>query len=167
MFGTWNVTGGVMQGSGNTWEYSYAYVSSTPAWTDYTVQARFQMPTGAFGGGLGGRLDPATGNHYGVWIYPANSPGGSNALKLVKFNGWSTSFAVMQQVSLSDVGTGSHTLKMTFQGSRILVYYDGTLQVDATDSSSPYLSGGISLDMMTYGSKYTMTVDDVTVTPLQ
>ena len=32
------------------------YYSPLPAWTDYTVQARFQFPAGAFGGGIGGRL---------------------------------------------------------------------------------------------------------------
>ena len=69
--GTWTITGGVLQGSGPTADqYSYAYYPSTPDWTDYTVQGSIQIPAGSFGGGIGGRVDPATGAHYGAWVYP-------------------------------------------------------------------------------------------------
>ncbi len=71
----------------------------------------------------------------------------------------------MRQVSLPDVGTGWHTLKMTFQGKRILVYYDGVLKIDMTDnnfdSRAPYLSGGISVDLWTDSNSYTVLVDDI------
>jgi hypothetical protein len=165
--GTWTVAGGVMQGTGNPLQYSYAYVSGTPQWTDYRVQGRIQIPAGAFGGGLGGRVDPATGAHYGAWVYPTGSPGGSNLLKLWKFRGWTDIGAgvPMQQVSLPVVGTGWHTLQMSFIGNRILVYYDGTLSIDVTDNNydarAPYLSGGISADWWTWSLPYTITVDDI------
>jgi hypothetical protein len=165
--GTWTVAGGVMQGTGNPLQYSYAYVSGTPQWTDYRVQGRIQIPAGAFGGGLGGRVDPATGAHYGAWVYPTGSPGGSNLLKLWKFRGWTDIGAgvPMQQVSLPVVGTGRHTLQMSFIGNRILVYYDGTLSIDVTDNNyddrAPYLSGGISADWWTWSLPYTITVDDI------
>ncbi len=174
--GTWTVTGGVMQGSGSPLEYSYAYISTTPQWTDYRVQGRIQMPAGSFGGGIGGRVDPATGAHYGAWVYPAGSPGGSNLLQLWKFRGWTDinggpyDGVPMQQVSLPDVGTGWHTLQMTFMGNRILVYYDGVLKIDVTDnnydSRPPYLSGGISVDWWTWDPPYTITVDDISVITL-
>ena len=48
--GTWTVTDGVLQGTGARNQYSYAYVSETPQWTDYTVQGSIQMPAGSFGG---------------------------------------------------------------------------------------------------------------------
>ncbi len=53
--------------------------------------------------------------------------GGSKMLKLWKFQGPTDlgSSEPMQQVDLPDVGTGWHTLKMTFTGNRILVYYNG------------------------------------------
>ena len=167
--GTWTVTGGVLKGTGSANQYSYATLSSAPQWTDYTVQGRIQLPAGSFGGGLGGRVNSSTGAHYGVWVYPAGSPGGSNLLKLWKFRTWSDIGAgvAMQQVSLPTVGTGWHTLKVTFSGSRILVYYDGTLMIDVTDNNydarAPYLSGGISADWWTWSLPYTITIDDISV----
>jgi len=166
--GTWTVSNGVLQGSNALNQYACAYYSPQPAWTDYTVQGRFQFPAGAFGGGLGGQLDPATGAHYGAWIYPDGSAGGSNVLKLVKFRDWTTwSGLPMQQVNLPSVGIGWHTLQMAFNGNRIRVYYDGNLMIDVTDnnydSRPAYLSGGISLDAWTYTTSYLMTVDDIVV----
>jgi hypothetical protein len=169
--GTWTITGGVLQGSGDPYQYSYAYYSTTPQWTDYTVQGDIQIPAGSFGGGIGGRVDPATGAHYGAWVYPAGSAGGSNLLKLWKFQSWTylNIFAPMQQVSLlSDVGTGWHTLQMTFIGNRILVYYDGSQKIDVTDNNfdlrPPYLSGGISVDWFPdFVLSYTMGIDNITV----
>ena len=167
--GAWTVSNGVLQGSNTSNQYVYAYYAPQTTWTDYTVQARFQFPAGAFGGGLGGRLNAATGAHYGAWIYPDGSPGGSNVLKLVKFRDWTDwSGTPMQQVSLSSVGTGWHTLQMDFASNRIRVYYDGALLIDVTDSNydarSAYLSGGISTDAWIYTTTYTMSVDDVSVT---
>ncbi len=167
--GTWTVAGGVMQGSGSISQYSYAHIPGSSQWTDYVVQGRIQLPAGSFGGGIGGRVDPATGAHYGAWVYPAGSPGGSNVLKLWKFRSWTDIGAgvPMQQISLPKVGTGWHTLQMNFIGSRILVYYDGTLRMDVTDtnydSRAPYLSGGISADWWTGSLPYTITVDDISV----
>src|SRR5215471_2644523 len=72
----WTRTGGVLRGGTNAAQtYGFAYITNT--WINYSVQARFQFPVGAFGGGLGGRLTSGTGTHYAAWIYPENSPGGS------------------------------------------------------------------------------------------
>jgi VCBS repeat-containing protein len=132
------------------------------------VEGQVQFPAGAFGGGIGGRVNPATGARYSAWIYPDGSLGGSNVLKLVKFRDWTTWNGVpMKQVSLPSVGTGWHALKMVFKGSRIQVSYDGTLMIDVTDnnydSRAPYLSGGISGDLWTYTSSYVMGLDNVVV----
>ena len=168
VLGTWTATSGALHGTSSVQNYGYASYSTT--WTDYTLQGRVQFPTGAYGGGLGGRLNASTGAHYGAWVYPEGSSGGSAVLKLVKFRTWTTwSGTTMKQVSLSSVGTGWHTLKLTFQGSRILVYYDGTLVMDVTDNSfdsrAAYLSGGITADLWTDKTTYTMNVDDILVTP--
>jgi len=159
-----------MKGTGSANQYSYAYISTSPSWTDYAVQGSIQMPAGSFGGGIGGRLNPSTGAHYGAWVYPTGSAGGSNVLKLWKFQGWTNIGAgtPMQQVSLpAAVGTGSHTLQMTFVGSLIQVYYDGVLEISYTDnnfgSQAAYLSGGISADWWTWSGPYTITVDNISV----
>jgi hypothetical protein len=164
------ITNGLLQTSGALQTYSFAYVANT--WTDYWVQGRVQFPAGAFGGGLGGRLNPLTGAHYAAWIYPEGTSGGP-MLKLIKFQNWTsfgynnTSFASMQQVSLAGVGTNWHTLKLAFLGNRIAVYFDGNQMISVTDvEAQPYLSGGISADMWTGSTAYTMSVDDVVVGPL-
>ena len=166
--GTWTVANGVLQGSNTANQYAWAYYSPLPAWTDYSVQARFQFPAGAFGGGIGGRLDPTTGAHYAAWIYPDGSAGGSNVLKLVKLRDWTSwSGTPMQQVNLPSVGTGWHTLQLAFNANRIGVYYDGALLIDVTDNNfdarPAYLSGGISVGAWINTTSYLMTVDDVTV----
>src|SRR5262249_43335198 len=106
--GNWTITGGALKATNNTLNYSFAYL--TNVWTNFAVQAKVQFPAGAFGGGIGGRLTNATvGSHYAAWIYPENSPGGSNMLKLIKFQSWGnfsylgTPFAVIGQANLSAV----------------------------------------------------------------
>ena len=169
--GSWQVVDGLLQGSSSASQYAYVYQDAD--WTDYTAEARFQFPSGAFGGGLGGRVNPATGAHYGAWIYPDGSSGGSNVLKLIKYSAWTTwSGTPMQQVSLPSVGTGWHTLKMAFDGNRIRVYYDGNLVIDVQDNNyegvPAYLQGGVSIDMWTSTTSYVMSADDVFVrTPAQ
>src|SRR2546427_6640458 len=127
--GTWTVTGGALRAGTNT-SLSYAFAYTSNNWLNYSVQARLRFQVGGFGGGLAGRLNPATGSHYAAWIYPENSPGGSNVLKLIKFQDW-TSFGYngnigvpMLQTNLAAVGTNYHTVKLTFQTNTITVFFD-------------------------------------------
>jgi hypothetical protein len=160
----WTITNGVLQAGTNVLNtYGFAYVTNNC--TNCAVQARVKFPAGAFGGGLGGRLDPPTGKRYVAWIYPEGSAGGSNVLKLLKFQSWTT-FTVLQQTNLSSVGTNWHTVKLAFQGNRISVYFDTNQLISLTDGPPPFPSGGISLDMSTYQTPYIMSVDDVFVRPL-
>lgn len=167
--GSWMVNSGTMQGSSATQTYGFAYANGS--WTDYSLQARVQFPSGAFGGGIGGRLNPATGAHYGAWIYPEGSGGGSSVLKVIKFHDWNTwSHTPMAQVSLPGVGAGWHTLVMTFQGTTIQVSYDGVQYISVADNAfdglPAYTSGAISLDMWTEATTYVFNVDDVLVQAL-
>jgi hypothetical protein len=161
--GNWTVNGGLLQGGTNS-PYTYGYAYLTNNWTDYEAQARIQLPSGAFGGGLAGRLNTATGARYATWIYPEGSNGGSVAWKLLKFQNWD-SFTVMQQGSLPGVGTNWHSLRLAFQGNRINLYYDGT-QLTSTTDPQPYLSGGLSIDLWTDAAAYVLAADDVQVTAL-
>lgn len=169
--GTWTVTGGVMKGGTNSpANYGFAYI--TNSYADYSVQARVQFQAPAFGGGIGGRLNPITGAHYAAWIYPDNSSGGPNILRLIKFQNYST-FSYqgiggpIAQTNLPPVGTNFHTVKLAFFANQIAVYFDGVLVISAADQeATPYLSGSVSLDMWTESIGYQMTVDDVIVNPL-
>jgi hypothetical protein len=165
--GNWAVTNGVLQGSSAVSQYAYVYHNDS-SWTDYTVEGRVQFPAGAFGGGIGGRVNPTSGAHYGAWVYPDGSGGGSNVLKLIKFRDWTSwSGSPMQQVNLPSVGTNWHTLKLGFAGNRILVWYDGNQVMDVIDNNfdgrSAYLTGGVSVDLWTQSSLYVMSADDIVV----
>jgi hypothetical protein len=168
--GLWTVTGGVLNGGPNALQ-NYEFVYVTNNWTDYSVQGQVQFSTpNAWGGGIGGRLDPITGAHYAAWVYPEGSPGGSNILELVKYYDW-TSWTVIQQVSLPGVGTNCHSLELAFQESQITVYYDTNQVLSVTDDGSfdgqgAYTNGGISVDMWTEYVTYTMSVDNVIVFPI-
>src|SRR5205085_7463370 len=137
--GTWNVTGGAFEGAGTSLG-SYAFSYITNSWTNYSVAARIQFPAGGYGGGIGARLNPLTGEHYAAWIYPENSTGGSNVLKLIKFQSY-TNFAYqgtpalpIQQVNLAQVGTNFHTLSLTVKSNQLAVSFDGVVLISATDT---------------------------------
>ena len=168
--GIWTVTGGVLNGGPNALQnFEFVYVPNN--WTDYSVQGQVKFSTtNAWGGGIGGRLDPTTGAHYAAWVYPEGSPGGSNVLNLVKYDDWN-SWRLMQQVSLPGVGTNWHSVKLVFQGSQITVYYDTNQVLSVTDDGSfdgqgAYTNGGISVDMWTEYVTYIMSVDNVIVYPI-
>jgi hypothetical protein len=162
--GTWTVANNILSGTCAVSAYGYAYVSTN--WTNYSLQAQINFPSGAYGGGIGGRLNAANGAHYGVWVYPEGSAGGSAVMKLIKFTGWTSwSGTPMAQVSLTNgVGTAWHTLVVTFQGAAITVSYDGVQQISVTDSSAPLAGGGITADMSAYPTAYTMSLENVAVT---
>ena len=165
--GVWTVTSGLLKGGTNTL-HSYGFACLTNSWTNYWVEARMQFPAGAYGGAVGGRLNPVTGARYAAWVYPEGSPGGSNLLKLIKFQTW-TSFGYngsnlvpMQQVSLAAVGTNWHTVKLAMLGHQLAVYYDGNRVISATDvEAQPYLSGGVSTEMWTEATPYVVSVHEV------
>jgi hypothetical protein len=171
--GNWTVTGGaLLAGINSAGTYGNAYLTNT--WTDYAVEARIQFSTSnAWGGGIGGRLNPATGAHYAAWVYPEGSAGGSNVLKLFEFQTWTTfgyngvGGAVITQANLPAVGTNLHTVKLAFLTNQISVYFDGSQVISAPDTGpSPYLSGGVSIDMFTDTTTYNLVVGDVVVRPL-
>ena len=165
---TWTIVGGELQStSGPPEDYAYAYIATN--WTDYSVGGRIRFPSAlSGGGGLGGRFDSATGAHYGVWIFPDNSPYGvTNVLRLLKFTDWTTwSGTPMAEVNLASVGTNWHSLKLAFKGDQIGVYYDGVLVLSANDAVSTYVSGGISVETFENLANYPMSADDIVVSPL-
>jgi hypothetical protein len=171
--GEWNLAGGVMLGSGTVPDYySDAYIPGTVG--DFAIQARFQLPSGAWACGLSGRLNPITGERYVANVYPEGSPlGPTPALRLIKFHSWATwssTYTAMALVSLPSVGTSSHTLKLAFYGNTIDVYFDGTRVVHAIDNNTDDLplfrSGAFGAHMYMYSPPYQATFDDLTVTAL-
>jgi hypothetical protein len=178
--GAWSVTNNLLIGTSDFNNYGYAWYGNA-GWTNYSVQAQIQFSDpNAWGGGIGGRLDPANGAHYAVWIYPEGSfwapmhglPAGLATLQLIKFQNWNTYTLLGSAVPLPDVGTNWHTIKLAFRGANILACFDGSeitnLVDDGTsDGQAAYASGGISLDLWTDGpTAYTFSISKVLVNPL-
>jgi hypothetical protein len=171
--GNWAVTGGALTaGTNPVQSYGYAYI--TNSWTNYAVAGQIEFSSSnAWGGGIGGRLNPATGAHYAAWIYPEGSPGGSNVVKLLKFQTWTTfgyegtSGAAMAKANLAETGTNWHTVELAFYGNQIAVYCDGSQVMSVTDQEAqPYFGGEVSVDTWTSSLAYTMSVSEVIVRPL-
>jgi len=167
--GSWSVTGGMLEGAGT--DENYASVYATNSWSNYTVQASVRFTTvSGYGGGISGRLNPATGARYGAWVYPENSPASGPIVKLVKFQGWTAwsyegaAYTPMQEASLSSVSTNWHTLQLGFQGNQITVSYDSNVVLNATDAeASPYSQGAFGFDTFTESAPYTFEVKNLTV----
>ncbi|HWQ92567.1 MAG TPA: Ig-like domain-containing protein, partial [Clostridia bacterium] len=167
--GAWNIREGILEGGTNALN-TYGIVRITNTWTDYAVQARVRFPTNAYGGGVGGRLQEANGTRYVAWLYPENSSGGSNQLKLLKFHTWNAfgysnvAARAMQQVAVPPVGTNWHTLRLAFQGNRIGILLDGVRLINVVDTElQPYASGAVTLEHWTETNSYAMHFDDVRV----
>ena len=120
--GTWSVTGGGLKAGANAASsFGYAYIANS-SWTNYSVEALVRFSTtSAYGGGIGGRFNPACGAHYAAYICPENSPAGGKTLQIYKLQDWqSIEFTndtdqAMAIVSLPSVGTNWHSLKLAFQ----------------------------------------------------
>jgi hypothetical protein len=180
--GTWDITNQLLIGTSADNSYGYAYYENA-RWTDYSVQAQVQFSSAnAWGGGIGGHLDPASGAHIAAWIYPEGSPApwasqnasasGIATLQLIKFQDWALYTRIGNAIALPAVGTNWHTLKLAFQGSNIVTCFDGNRVTNFTDTGSfdqqaAYTNGGISVDLWTAASyDCRFSVSNVTVNPL-
>ncbi len=178
--GTWAITNNQLQGVGNGAPNNYGHVYISNSWTDYSIQAQLQFPsTNIWAAGVGGRLEPTTGAHYAAWVFPEGSQGpnypptagatGTPVLKLIKFQVWQASgseFTVLQQVNLPPVGTNAHTVRLTFQGTNLVVSFDGSLVISTNDPAA-YASGGVTLDAVAYPTPEIVNFDNVVVASLE
>jgi len=177
--GNWSVTNKLLQGSCALDNYGYAYYSNTN-WTDYSVQAQIRYPSNSvWGGAIGGRLNPATGAHYDVWILPENSPWGTQngvpagvpTLQILKYSDW-FDYAAEDLVPLPAVGTNWHTVKVAFLRTNVFAYFDGNLITnlvdDGTFSGQPaFTNGGITAEVYAATpTAYTMSFSNFIVAPL-
>ena len=175
--GSWAITNGMMAGSGPAYSYGYAYAGNTN-WTNYAVQARirFSAVTAASAGVLG-RLNPVTGAHYALWVYPEQSDeynipplNGIPRLWLIKYSSWTNFTFIGQWSSLAAIGTNWHTIKLAFQGNTLLGYFDGALVTNVTDDgridgTAAYANGAAGLNMwQSTAPIYTFSADDFIVT---
>jgi hypothetical protein len=173
---SWTVVDGALFGVTNGLS-GHAMIYVTNDWTDYSVEVRASIPANGFGWFVGGRLNPLTGEYYEVFLYGNYDAIGPWRLHLTKHvhwgpTGWDgVNLAYQPDVEVSGAGTTSlHSLKITFQGNRILVHYDGSLKMDVRDDNFPsygqpwpaFASGGIIVGMYATND-YVLRVEDVIV----
>ncbi len=127
------------------------------------MEARLRLPPYAYGGGISGRLNPTTGARYAAWLYPDNSAGGGNVLRIIRFSNW-TSWVPLAEIPVAIPGTDWHTLKLAFSGARISAFLDDALAATVLDPEAGVpTSGGISVEMWTDVNRYLLEVDSVVV----
>ncbi|SPE49981.1 hypothetical protein SBV1_100025 [Verrucomicrobia bacterium] len=168
--GNWSFTSSGFQGTNtDPGTENNAYVPGN--WTNYSILAQVQFPPSGFGGGLQGRLDPASGAKYTVEVYPNGFPGEAapSLIKLWKFQSWQVLGPTnLQEAALPPVGTNWHSLQVTFRGNQILAYFDGTLVLNATDNGfdqiPAYTNGAFGAELYTYSSPDAMLLSNVLVT---
>jgi hypothetical protein len=130
----------------STYNYSGLGLSQSCAgnasWTDYNFDTNIKLSNlNNYPGGVRGRVNPATGAGYAVWLYP-----GSNTIILYKVSQWdiNAGLAVLAQAPLTFDATAYHDLNLVFWGSQISVYWDGNFLMTATDST--YSAGYVCMD---------------------
>jgi hypothetical protein len=155
LFANWSAAGHVADYNGGGHTQLYA---GSGSWTDYTVETKFQLFSGNnYPGGLRGRVNLSTGQAYAAWLYP-----GSAQINLFRTAGWNidtSGLVLLQQATVSSMAANVfHRLDLTFSGAQITVSYDGTVVIQATDST--LAAGAIALDV----SSQHIQFEDVLVT---
>ncbi len=151
----WSVVSGSysFDGSGHTQSYT-----GDAAWQNYTLQVDFQLDSlSNYPGGIRGRIDPATGAGYALWLYPADG-----RIILWRTTQWHVDSPGLEQLANAsgiNFGVGTqHTIAMNFTNNVIEVYFDGELQFTVVDDTLS--SGLIALDV----SNQPISFDNVVVT---
>lgn len=158
--GAWNLSANELECGQNN-NFTYGRLCLVTNWTDYAVQAQITFGPNGYGGGLGGRLNPTTGEHYAAWIYPRYDAGAGKLLRLVRFINW-TSWTLLAQTNVDLPEGSTHTLQLSFAGNEIAAAFDGQEVAHATDNT--LTSGGISAEMWTDWSSYVFHMDSLAVT---
>jgi len=124
-------------GGGN----SQIYAGNT-AWTDYIVTVPIKLSSMSdYPGGIRGRVNPATGAGYMLWLYPA-----LGEFVLYRASAWDINQPLVQ------IGAGSaafdtsnfHNVSLVFKGSQIQALYDGRTVITATDTT--YTNGLVAFE---------------------
>uniref|UniRef100_UPI003AF2D2A8 IPT/TIG domain-containing protein n=1 Tax=Desulfosediminicola sp. TaxID=2886825 RepID=UPI003AF2D2A8 len=151
----WSVVSGIysFDGSGHTQSYT-----GDAAWQNYNLQVDFQLDSlSNYPGGIRGRIDPATGAGYALWLYPADG-----RIILWRTTQWHVDSPGLEQLANAsgiNFGVGTqHTIAMNFTNNVIEVYFDGELQFTVVDDTLS--SGLIALDV----SNQPISFDNVVVT---
>ena len=133
----WSLTNGVLAYSGAGATQLYA---GNATWSNYTVQATFQLSTLAdFPGGVRGYINPSTGASYVAWLYPAEG-----VLKIWRTTAWNINTSpVLLGTSghLTMDNVNPHTLALSINTGKLVASYDGIAVLTVNDQT---LSAGMA-----------------------
>jgi hypothetical protein len=135
----WSIVNQALQFNGGGSSQVYA---GSSAWADYTLSVPFRLANlQDYPGGIRGRINPATGAGYMLWVYPA-----LGQVQLYKATQWNINSGLTQLAvgNAAFDATNFHKLSLSFSGSQITVSYDGAKIITATDAT--YTSGMIALE---------------------
>ena len=134
----WSVSNGTYSYSGLGFSQSCA---GSPSWADYIVDSNIKLSNlSNWPGGVRGRVNPATGSGYAVWLYP-----GSGQMILYSVSQWNINNGFVQLAAAPHTfDLAAHDLKLDFHGNVISVYWDGVFMMSATDST--YSNGYVCMD---------------------
>jgi hypothetical protein len=153
----WTVSNGVYAYSGIGLSQTCA---GNSAWTDYSFSAEIRLSSlQNWPGGVRGRVNPATGAGYVVWLYPQD--GKAILYRVPQWYIDGPGLVSLAEAPLSFDTNNFHELQMVFQESNISVYWDGVLLMMAADNS--YASGFACLD----GANRPISYRDIQVNAVQ
>ncbi len=113
------------------------------SWADYDLQADVKLSTlSDYPGGIRGRVNPTTGASYTLWIYP-----NEQLIRLYRTVAWNIDSGVtlLGQAGVILNTSVFHTFKLSFKGSTIQCFVDGSSLIAATDTT--LTSGMVALDV--------------------
>jgi hypothetical protein len=135
----WSASNGVYTYNGSGLSQS---CTGNAGWSNYVFDTNIQLSSlSNWPGGVRARVNPSTGAGYAVWLYP-----GSGLVVLYRDAVWNINDSSLTQLgsAVLSYDTKVHDLTVAFNGSQIIVSWDGKPLITASDST--YTQGFVCFD---------------------
>ena len=136
----WSIVNGAIQNNGGGHTQIYAGDAN---WSNYDMKVDVKLASlSDYPGGIRGRVNPSTGASYALWLYP-----NEGIIRLYRTVAWNinSGYTQLGQASFAFDSTRFHTYEMSFQGSTIQAFVDGTPLMTVTDTT--LTAGMVALDV--------------------
>ena len=136
----WSIVNGAIQNNGGGHTQIYAGDAN---WSNYDMKVDVKLASlSDYPGGIRGRVNPSTGASYALWLYP-----NEGIIRLYRTVAWNinSGYTQLGQASFAFDATRFHTYEMSFQGSTIQAFVDGTQMMSVTDTT--LANGMVALDV--------------------
>ncbi|HGJ65057.1 TPA: DUF1080 domain-containing protein [bacterium] len=138
--GEWQVKGGLLEGKTTGYQDLMLNVSGVANWTDYTFEVKGKLTAGRIWGMCFRYVDTST--NYRINLY--DDLDATNNFYIYKRV--SGAFSEVFKVGVGKIEKDEwHTIKLTIEGSSMMVYLDGVLKIETKDNANVIDEGGIAL----------------------